>query len=327
MQKSTIDTATPVLFPWKSSRRFNAYSEYSKQVNGARVQKVALDVGFSCPNRDGTKGFGGCTYCNNESFNPSYCDPAVPFHTQIDEGIKFVKWRYKTKKYVAYLQAYSNTYAPLEQLKKIYGEILRHPEITGLVIGTRADCVDDEKLDYIATLAQTCDVTLEYGIESCYNNTLAALNRCETFEEIVSSLKKTSERGIKTCGHLIFGLPGESRAEMLKEAEIISALPVNFLKLHQLHIVKGTVMAAQYKKNPEAFNLFTLDEYLDFIVDFLELLNPGIVIERLFGEAPPRIMAGPTWGSLRNDQVLKRIEENLERRNTWQGRLYAGAGL
>ena len=322
MQEILIDTSEQNIFSWGHSRRFNAYPNYSKRVHGDRVQKVALDVGFTCPNRDGTKGFGGCTYCNNDSFNPSYCDPAMPLHTQIDEGIKFLKRRYKTKKYVAYLQAYSNTYAPLEQLKKIYGEILNHPEITGLVIGTRADCVDDTKLDYIATLAQTHDITIEFGIESCYNKTLALLNRCETFEEVQASLEKTAKRGIKTCGHLIFGLPGETRAEMLEEAKIVSALPLNFIKLHQLHIVKGTVMAAQYKTNPEVFNLFPLDEYLDFIVDFLELLNPKIVVERLFGEAPPNMMAGPTWGSLRNDQVLKLIEDHLEKRNTRQGRFY-----
>ena len=212
------------------------------------MQKVALDVGFTCPNRDGTKGFGGCTYCNNDSFNPSYCDPNLPLHTQIDEGIKFLQHRYKTKKYVGYLQAYSNTYKPLAELKKIYEEILSHPEITGLVIGTRADCVDDEKLDYIASLSKNYDITIEYGIESCYNKTLALLNRCETFEEAETSIRKTAERGIKVCGHLIFGLPGETRAEMLEEAKLISALPLDFIKLHQLHIVKGTVMASQYKK-------------------------------------------------------------------------------
>ncbi|MBI4945457.1 MAG: TIGR01212 family radical SAM protein [Bacteroidetes bacterium] len=310
------------LFPWQHSRRYNAYPNYSKRVHGDRVQKVALDVGFTCPNRDGTKGFGGCTYCNNDSFNPSYCNPLLPLHTQIDEGIKFLQHRYKTKKYVGYLQAYSNTYKPLAELKKIYEEILLHPQITGLVIGTRADCVDDEKLDYIESLSKNYDITIEYGIESCYNKTLALLNRCETYEEAEASIRKTAERGIKVCGHLIFGLPGETRAEMLEEAKIISALPLDFIKLHQLHIVKGTVMASQYKHNPELFTLFSLEEYLDFIVSFLELLNPKIVVERLFGEAPPKIMAGPTWGGLRNDQVLQLIEDNLEKRNTWQGRIY-----
>ena len=309
-------------FPWQHSRRFNAYPNYSKRVHGDRVQKVALDVGFTCPNRDGTKGFGGCTYCNNDSFNPSYCDPNLPLHTQIDEGIKFLQHRYKTKKYVGYLQAYSNTYKPLAELKNIYEEILSHPQITGLVIGTRADCVDDAKLDYIASLSKNYDITIEYGIESCYNKTLALLNRCETFAEAATAIKKTAERGIKVCGHLIFGLPGETRTEMLEEAKIISKLPLDFIKLHQLHIVKGTVMAAQYKKNPEMFTLFGLEEYLDFIVSFLELLNPKIVVERLFGEAPPNMMAGPTWGGLRNDQVLKLIEDHLEKKDTWQGRLY-----
>ncbi len=286
------------------------------------MQKVSLDAGFTCPNRDGVKGFGGCTYCNNESFNPAYCDPKMPLHTQIDEGIKFLQKRYGAKKYVGYLQAYSNTYKPLAELKKIYSEILGHPEISGLVIGTRADCVDDAKLDYLAALSAQHEITVEYGIETCNNKTLAMLNRCETFEEVGETIKKTSMRGIKTCGHLIFGLPGETRGEMLAEAKIISALPLDFIKLHQLHIVKGTVMASMYKKTPELFSLFSLEEYLDFIVSFLELLSPQIVVERLFGEAPPAIMAGPTWGGLRNDQVLNLIEECLEKRNTWQGRLY-----
>jgi uncharacterized protein len=224
---------------------------------------------------------------------------------------------------VGYLQAYSNTYKPLAELKKIYEEILSHPQITGLVIGTRPDCVDDAKLDYIAELSKNYDITIEYGIESCYNKTLVLLNRCETFEEAQDSIRKTAERGIKVCAHLIFGLPGETREEMLAEAKIISALPIGFIKLHQLHIVRGTVMSVQYKRNPELFTLFRLEEYLDFIVSFLELLRPTIVIERLFGEAPPKIMAGPTWGGLRNDQVLKLIENHLEKRNTWQGRLYS----
>ena len=322
MQSALINTIEKEVFPWGDTRRYNAYSNYTKRIHGERVQKVSLDVGFTCPNRDGTKGFGGCTYCNNDSFNPAYCDPKQPLHAQIDSGIKFLSKRYGTKKYVGYLQAYSNTYAPLEKLKSIYGEILSHPEIIGLVIGTRADCVDDAKLDYIASLSKTHDITIEYGIESCYNRTLALLNRCETFEEVKVALVKTAERGIKSCGHLIFGLPGETREEMLAEAQLISELPIGFVKLHQLHIVKGTVMAAQYRKNPELFNLFSLEEYLDFIVDFLELLNPNIVVERLFGEAPPDMMAGPTWGALRNDQVQKLIENHLEKRNTWQGRLY-----
>jgi len=309
-------------YQWGHTRRFNAFSNYTKQKYGERMQKVSLDAGFTCPNRDGSIAFGGCTYCNNDSFNPSYCKTTSSITQQIDEGIIFLQKRYKTQKYLAYFQAYSNTYAPLEKLKKLYEEALSHPKIVGLVIGTRVDCVDEPKLNYLQELAKTTPITIEYGIESCYDTTLNFINRGHNFEQTCQTIKATANRGITIGSHLIFGLPGETRAQMLAEAKTVSQLPINFIKLHQLHIVKNTVMAHQYKKQPEIFQLFSLEEYLDFIVDFLELLNPEIIVERLFGEAPPYIMAGPTWGNLRNDAIMNLIEKNLEKRATWQGRLF-----
>ncbi len=311
-------------FPWGHKRRFNAYANYFKREFGERVQKLTVDAGFSCPNRDGSKGRGGCTYCNNDAFNPSYCHPDKSVKQQLAEGIEFHQNRYRrASRYLAYFQAYSNTYAPLSELKKIYEQALQFDEIAGLVIGTRPDCIDDEKLEHFQQLSEKYYVILEYGIESCYNDTLARINRGHTFEESIEAIEKTAAYGIKTGAHLIFGLPGESREMMLDEAKIISNLPLDNVKFHQLQIIKGSLMEKQYRENPGSFDFFELDEYIDFIIEFLEHLSPSIVIERFAGEVPPRFLAGPGWGNIRNDQVLNRIENELEIRNSWQGKQYS----
>ncbi len=284
---------------------------------------MTIDAGFSCPNRDGSKGTGGCTYCNNDAFNPSYCNPSKSVAQQIEEGIEFHAVRYKrAENYLAYFQAYSNTHAPLIKLKEIYEQALSHPRVVGLVIGTRPDCVDEVKLDYFQGLAQEYYISIEYGIESCYNKTLELINRCHTFEESVWAIQETARRGISIGAHIIFGLPGESRDAMLAEAEIVSSLPLSSVKFHQLQIIKGTAMEKQFLENPAMFSLFGMEEYINFIVDFLERLNPDIVVERFTGEAPPWFLAVPGWGRLRTDQLLNMIEKKLEERNTWQGRLF-----
>jgi radical SAM protein (TIGR01212 family) len=312
-------------FPWGHNRRFNAYSNYFKRTFGERVQKVTIDAGFTCPNRDGTKGVGGCTYCNNDAFNPSYCTPDKSVTQQINEGIEFHEKRYRrASKFLAYFQAYSNTYAPLEKLKKIYDEALAIDGIDGLVIGTRPDCIDDEKLEYFQQLSEKYYIILEYGIESCNNNTLKLINRDHTFEEAVQALERTKKYGIKTGAHFIFGLPGETKEYLIKEAETISSLPLDTVKFHQLQIIKGTIMEKEYKKNPEMFTFFELPEYIDFFIQFLERLNPSFVVERFAGEVPPRFLAGPGWGLIRNDQILNKFEKRLEELDTWQGRLYDG---
>lgn len=309
-------------FPWGHNRRYNSYAEYFRKEFGQRVQKVTIDAGFSCPNRDGTKSTGGCTFCNNDAFNPSYCQPDKSISLQISEGIEFHKVRYRrAQKYLAYFQAYSNTHAPLGLLKKLYDEALAYPGVLGLVIGTRPDCIDDQKLEYFARLSEKHYIILEYGIESCYNNTLRKINRQHTFEESAGAVEKTAAYGIKTGAHLIFGLPGETREEMMNEARILSDLPINNIKFHQLQIIHGTAMAASYASEPSLFHLFELEDYIDFIVKFVERLNPGFVIERFIGEAPPRFLAAPGWGLLRTDQVMKMIEQRMESLNTWQGRL------
>ncbi len=308
---------------WNHNRRFNAYANYFRNQFGERVQKLSIDAGFTCPNRDGSSGLGGCTYCNNDAFNPSYCQPQKPVLQQINEGIEFHARRYRrAEKYLAYFQAYSNTYATLDKLEIIYNEALKHPLIAGLVIGTRPDCIDEEKIDYFASLSKQKYLIIEYGIESCYNKTLKIINRGHNFETLVKTLELTSAKGIKTGGHLIFGLPGESRKEMLAQASIISKLPLNNIKFHQLQIIKGSFMENDYHKNPQKYNFFKLDEYIEFIVDFLERLNPQIVVERFAGEVPPRFLAGPGWGLIRNDQILQKVEALLEKRNSWQGKFF-----
>ena len=310
-------------YPWGHKRRFNSYMEYFRKTFGERVQKVTIDAGFTCPNRDGTKGHGGCTYCNNDSFNPSYCLPYKGITKQISEGVEFHANRYrKSDMFLAYFQAYSNTYAPLEKLKKLYGEALESPGVIGLVIGTRPDCIDDEKLDYFQELSEKYYVIIEYGLESCYNRTLDRINRCHTFEEGIDALERTAKRGIKTGAHFIFGLPGESRDDMLNQVEIINKLPLDNVKFHQLLIVKDTQMAKEYAEHPEHFQFFTIEEYIDFFISFLERLNPGFVIERFTGEVPPRFQAGPNWGLIRTNHLLQKLENRLEDLNTWQGRLY-----
>lgn len=311
------------MYPWNHSRRFNSYSEYFKKEFGGRVQKLAIDAGFTCPNRDGSKGLGGCTYCDNDAFNPSYCLPEKSVKKQVEEGIEFHARRYRRAfRYLAYFQPFSNTYASLPRLKEIYSEALSFPEISGLVIGTRPDCINEEKLHYFRELSDEHYILLEYGLESCYDQTLARINRGHTFADAVKALEMTSEFGIRSGIHLIFGLPGESREEMMEEVNIINTLPIHNIKFHQLQIVKGTRMAAEFLENPVDFTRFSLDDYIEFIIDFVERLNPDFVIERFAGEVPPRFLAAPGWGLIRNDQVLARIERRMEERGTWQGKSF-----
>jgi uncharacterized protein len=310
-------------FPWGHTRRFNAYSNYFINTYGGRIQKVSIDAGFTCPNRDGLSGTGGCTYCNNDAFNPSYCHPSKTITEQLSLGIDFLKHRYKKPAaYLAYFQAFSNTYAPLEKLERLYSEALAFPGITGLIIGTRPDCIDNEKLDYFKNLSSKYYIAIEYGVESCYDKTLRRINRGHTFSQAVDAIGMTAAKGIRTGAHFIFGLPGESRSEMLDEAAIISALPLNTVKFHQLQIIRGTKMEDDFRMNPDDFNLFSFDDYVDFFINFLERLNPAIVVERFTGEAPPGFLTERLWGKKRTDQIVAVIEKRLEELNTWQGRLY-----
>jgi radical SAM protein (TIGR01212 family) len=312
---------TEIKFPWGHSRRFNAYSEYFKRTFGRRVQKISVDAGFTCPNRDGTLARGGCTYCNNKAFNPSYCHPSKPVKRQIEEGIEFHKVRYRrAKDYLVYFQPYSNTYASLDRLKKIYESALSVDGVKGLVIGTRPDCVDDTKLEYLSQLSEQYYIVIEYGVESIYDNTLDLINRKHTYEKSKEAIEKTSDYGLNVGAHFIFGLPGETKQMMLDSVEEVSSLPLTTIKFHQLQIVTGTFMANDYKINPYIYHLFGFEEYIDFIISYIEKLNPNFIIERFAGEVPPRFLAAPGWGLIRNDKVNVTIEKELEKRNTWQGK-------
>lgn len=308
---------------WGHTRRFNSYAEYFRLQFGERVQKLSIDVGSTCPNRDGAISTEGCTYCNNDAFNPSYCQPGKTITRQLEEGIEFHIRRYRrATKYLAYFQTYSNTYGNIDKLKKFYNEALAYPGVIGLVIGTRPDCIDNEKLHYLKKLSEKHYIIVEYGIESCFNKTLKMINRGHTFEQSVDAIKRTAAIGVKCGAHIIFGLPGETKKEMLGQAAILSKLPLDNIKFHQLQIIKETTMEKQYSQDPTSFNLFSLEEYIDFIVSFLEKLNPAFVVERFTGEVPPRFLASPNWGLLRNDQIVIMIEKELEKRNTWQGHLW-----
>ncbi|WP_269525040.1 TIGR01212 family radical SAM protein [Coraliomargarita parva] len=310
-------------YSWGHERRFNAYPQYFKRTFGQRVQKVSIDAGFTCPNRDGTVAHGGCTFCDNDAFNPAYCDPAKPVRQQIEEGIRFHQKRYHDPgKHLAYFQAFTNTYAPLERLRAIYDEALAVPGVVGLVIGTRPDCIDREKLAYFRELAQSHYVILEIGIESCYDRTLKRINRGHSYQQAVDAIELTAEYGIKVGTHLIFGLPGESEDDMLAEAEMLSKLPLDNIKFHQLQLIRGTAMVKDYQHHPQDFLFYELDVYLEFITRFIERLNPAFVIERFFAEAPPEKNLSPIQWDLRNDQMLQLLEKHLATVDSWQGKHY-----
>lgn len=302
-------------------KRYNSFVGYFRRKYSERLQKIVLDAGFTCPNRDGKVGRGGCTYCDNAAFHPSYSTAGKSLHQQMDEGIEFHKVRYRTTEhYLAYFQSFSNTYAPLERLKQLYEEALSHPSVVGIVVGTRPDCVDEQKLDYLAELAKEHVVIVEYGIESCYDETLRRINRGHDFETARRAVEMTAQRGLDVGVHFILGLPGETRQMMLDSCAMINALPIRSVKFHQLQIVKGTRMEQEYAACPEDFERFTLDEYLDFFVDMLERLRPDIFIERFVGEVPPRFVNETPWGLIRNVELLRLLDRRLEERDTWQGR-------
>jgi len=300
-------------------KRYNAYSDYLKARFGERVQKVTVDAGFTCPNRDGTVAAGGCTYCNNASFNPGYNSATKSIPHQVREGIEFLKRRYGTKHYFVYFQPFSNTYASLERLKRYYEEALSIPGVIGLTIGTRPDCIDEDKLRYLESLASTHEITIEYGLESILDESLRRINRGHNFQSFVDAVDMTLGRGIKICTHIILGFPWEQKSDWLNEAEVLSEIPIDFIKIHQLHIVRNTVMARQYREGK--IRLMTFEEYLDVMVSFLERLSSRIIVQRLGGVAPPHMLIAPKWGK-RYPEMLKAIEDRLEKCDTWQGKLH-----
>lgn len=312
------------LYPWGDNRRFNSYASYFRRLFGHRMQKVTINAGFSCPNRDGSISRGGCSFCNNAAFTPSYCDPSKSITQQIEEGIEFHRKRYRTAQgYLAYFQSYSNTYAPLERLRQCYDEALAHPEVAGVVVGTRPDCIDEQKLDYFASLAQQKYVAIEYGIESTYDQTLRRINRGHDFACARRAVELTAERGIHCGAHFILGLPGESEQMLIEQVARINELPLTSIKFHQLQIFRSTPLAEEYDAHPERFHFWSVEEYLELFVEILRRLRGDIVVERFAGEAPPRYHHHPGWGLVRNEQLLAMLDEILQRRNVHQGDIFS----
>lgn len=280
---------------------------------GRRVQKITLSAGFTCPTRDGTHGRGGCTYCNVKSFSPAFAIRQKSVSEQLREGIAFFAHKYPDMEYIAYFQSYTNTYGEVEECIRKYEEALTYPGVVGLIIGTRPDCMPDELLSYLSDLAKRHFVIVEYGVESTLDRTLDRVQRGHSWATSVATIERTHRAGIIVGAHLILGLPGESREEQLAHADRLSALPITTLKIHQLQIIKGTIMAAEYLKDPSDYHLYTEEEYIELCLDFLERLRPDIVIERFVSQSPMELLLAPRWG-WKNYQFTEKIRSGLRAR-------------
>jgi radical SAM protein (TIGR01212 family) len=296
--------------------RYNAFGPHLKRKFGAIVYKVNVDAGFTCPNRDGTLGVTGCIYCNNDSFRPSRCKPDLSITKQIRNGVSYLSGRYKAKKFLVYFQPFTNTYAPVDDLERMYREALAEPAVVGLAIGTRPDCVDMEKINLLEDLGRDAFIIVEYGLQSIYDKSLQYIMRGHDYQAFLNALNFTKGRGIGISAHIIAGIPTETWEESLAMAHELSALPIDFLKIHQLQVVKNTPLAEIYARNP--FHTFAYEEYLDFLVDFIERLSPDIILQRLFATSPDEILIAPLWGRNRQ-QIIRDIEERFSQRNAFQG--------
>lgn len=307
-----------------NSMRYNDFAGFLAGEFPFKVQKISINAGFTCPNRDGTKGFGGCTYCNNQTFNPAYCRDDRSVTMQLEEGKRFFARKYPQMKYLAYFQAYTNTYGELELLKRMYEEALAVEGVVGLVIGTRPDCMPDSLLDYLEEVNRRTFLLVEYGIESADDRTLERINRGHSFACTEDAVRRTAARGIRTGGHVILGLPGENREDLIKQAERLSELPLTTLKMHQLQLIRGTRMAHEYALHPEEFHLFSADEYIDLVIDYVEHLRPDLILERFVSQSPRELLIAPDWG-LKNHEFTDRVKKRMKERDAWQGKAYRKA--
>lgn len=301
--------------------RYNDYGSFLQQHFAGKVQKISINGGFTCPNRDGTVGYGGCTFCNNQTFNPDYCRRELSVTQQLQEGIHFFGRKYPSMRYLAYFQAYTSTYDNLDRLIERYEEALAVEGVVGIIIGTRPDCMPPALLHYLAELAQHTFVTVEYGVESTLDTTLQRINRGHNYATAVDAITRTAQAGIITGAHLILGLPGESHSDMLSHATRLSQLPLHTIKLHQLQLIRGTVMGKEYEEHPERFDIPHIDTYIDRAIDFAELLRPDIVIERFVSQSPAEMLIAPHWG-LKNHEFTARLLRRMRERNTYQGALW-----
>lgn len=302
-------------------QRYNEFGIWLKNQLGVKSQKISLNAGFTCPNRDGRVGTGGCTYCNNQTFNPDYCITDKSVAQQLEEGKAFFSRKYPDMKYLAYFQAYTNTYDSVENLRLKYEEALQVSDVVGLVIGTRPDCMSEALLDYLSEVNRRTFLLVEYGVESVYDATLKRINRGHTHAQTVDAIIRTAARGIRVGAHVILGLPGESQSGMLHEASVLSSLPLTTLKLHQLQLIKGTRMADEYFADSSDFHLFSADEYIDLVIDFVERLRPDIVLERFVSQSPSSLLAVQGWG-LKNHEFVDKVRRRMNERNAFQGRLF-----
>lgn len=304
-----------------SNKPYKEFGDFLNNHFPYKVQKISINAGFTCPNRDGSKAVGGCTYCNNQSFSPGYGGKQRTVSDQLRDGISFFSHKYPQMKYIAYFQSYTNTYDSVDKLIELYEEALAYPNVVGIIIGTRPDCMPNELLHYFAELNKRTFLVIEYGLESTLDSTLEFINRGHTYQESVDAIIKTVDKGIYTGAHMILGLPGESRSEILNHAVKLSQLPLTTIKMHQLQLIKGTVMARQYREHPEWFNLFDVDSYIDLCIDFAELLNPDFIIERFISQSPKSLLIAPDWG-LKNFEFTAKVLKRFEERKTYQGRLF-----
>ena len=295
---------------------YTELSSFYGKVFPFKVQKISINAGFTCPNRDGSKGFGGCTYCNNQTFNPSYCATQKSVSQQIEEGKAFFARKYPEMKYLAYFQAYTGTYGELRHLISLYEEALKADDVVGLVIGTRPDCMPDELLDYLADLAQRTFLTVEYGIESANDETLRRINRGHTYAQSVEAVEKTASRGIYVGAHVILGLPGEDEEELVRQAKMINKLPLTTLKLHQLQLIKGTVMAREYEQSP--FHLYTADEYIDMVIKYISYIRREVVLERFVSSSPKDLLLAPNW-NIKNYEFVEMLKKKIRELGVTQG--------
>jgi len=297
---------------------YNSYSQWIRKQFPYRVQKISIDAGFTCPNRDGKVGRGGCIFCDNNTFNPAYCDRKKTITQQLEEGKQFFSRKYPDMKYLAYFQAYSNTYDTLDVLKRKYEEALAVEDVVGLVIGTRPDCMPDDVLDYLEVLNKQTFLIVEYGIESANDETLQRINRGHSFETARQSVERTTGRGILTGAHVILGLPGEDATESIRQAALISSLKLNLLKIHQLQIIRGTYLAEIYEKKP--FHFYSVDEYIKLIASYLQYLRKEIIVERFVSQSPPEMVIAPHWG-MKNYEFTNLLVNYMKKEGVWQGKL------
>lgn len=300
---------------------YTDFGTYLREQLPIKVQKISINAGFTCPNRNGDKGWGGCTYCNNQTFNPAYCKTERTVTEQLEEGKRFFARKYPDMKYLAYFQAYTNTYGDVKTVIGKYEEALAVNDIVGIVIGTRPDCMPNELLEYLKELNRRTFLMVEYGIESVNDATLARINRGHTYAETIDAVERTAKAGIRTGGHVILGLPGEEHDELMRQAAVLSELPLTTLKLHQLQLIRGTRMAHEYEQSPKDFHLYTADEYIDLVIDYVEHLRPDLVLERFVSQSPKELLIAPDWG-LKNYEITERIRKRMRERATCQGRLY-----